>query len=330
MTGGDVSRPIHVYSIHCSLYAHLSPTMADSESDMAEFRKELLQTTNYIGVTETLDDLVWKRIGREDMLLTKEVASAYDAVLEPTASTDTAVIPSSSSSETPEFKLAELTLIAKISPNNFWLIPCGYWKEPTKYAPTFADLKLNCQLVAPNDPLFSDDFNTALKNIESLMALVETKGNTKRGILDTEDNARNSIKVRHIVFEIKEGDDDSDVTAIKLRDWPVKSDAARDARDKMDTTHRVHRIPAYDVFGELLPPIRYASALPGAVVRATISMKHWNIATDRRDAYAADIVKLRVLTPPPIAEPATPLRKRKLSVTDSGPTPSPSKRARGA
>jgi hypothetical protein len=63
---------------------------------------------------------------------------------------------------------------------------------------------------------------------------------------------------------------------IKLQDWPVKNDAARDALGEMEATHRVNAIAAYEVDGNLIPPEQYTSSLSGAVVRVKISLRHWN------------------------------------------------------
>ncbi|KAJ6543483.1 hypothetical protein B0H10DRAFT_2203267 [Mycena sp. CBHHK59/15] len=284
-------------------------------SDMREFREELIVSGNYIGNAGGIDDLSWKRVGREDWVVIQDAAAAYDMAL--TAAADTAA---GVGGESSELEPAALTVVAQIAMSNFWLTPCGYWKGPTQFTPTFADLKLNCLLEAPPAQPFANDFKNVLKDVATLMARVETPGNTKQGIFDP---TGSSIKR-------KAAGDDGDEDVFKMRDWPAKSDAAQKAHDSMAATHRVNPIAAYDVDGNLIPPTQYGT-LAGATVRACISLVHWNIGSDRKDTYVADIVSLRVITPgpgPSTTNASSPIRKRKISAKDSGA--SPLKRARGA
>ncbi|KAJ6618220.1 hypothetical protein B0H10DRAFT_2217979 [Mycena sp. CBHHK59/15] len=263
-----------------------------------------------------IDDLSWKRVGREDWVVTQDAATAYDMAL--TAAADTAA---GVGGESSELEPAALTVVARIAMSNFWPTPCGYWKGPMQFTPTFADLKLNCLLEAPPAQPFANDFKNVLKDVATLMARVETPGNTKQGIFDP---TGSSIKVRHVVFERKAAGDDDDEGLAR------KSDAAQKACDSMAATHRINPIAAYDVDSNLIPPTQYGT-LAGATVRACISLVHWNIGSDRKDTYVADIVSLRVITPgpgPSATNASSPIRKRKISAKDSGA--SPSKRARGA
>ena len=74
------------------------------------------------------------------------------------------------------------------------------------------------------------------------------------------------------------------------------------AKSEMLTTHRMNPLPAYDYKGNLIQPIEYHAKLRGVIVRATVTLKHWNIAAKWDeikgcDAYTADIINLRILVP---------------------------------
>ncbi|KAJ6631970.1 hypothetical protein B0H10DRAFT_1937705 [Mycena sp. CBHHK59/15] len=292
-------------------------------SDVLAVRSDLRETGWYLGRAEGVEDVLWKRIGNENRLVTVDAAAEYEDALALATNVDAdhadAVI------DEPTVEGVALSLITKISPSDFWLTPCGYWKGPTTYTPKFADLKLSCRLITPEEPTLAADFNAAQKNLLSLMKKIEMQGyNSKVGVLDL---SKAGIKLRHVVFEEKRaGNEDED--DFKMCEWPAKSEAAKAARDEMDTSHRVHRIPAYDVGGDLIPPDRYAS-LSGAVVRATITLTHWAIGASKRDSYAADIVSFRVLVPgAPGGGSGKPSSPRKRRIEDRDPGASPMKKMR--
>ncbi|KAJ7141097.1 hypothetical protein C8R44DRAFT_762714 [Mycena epipterygia] len=287
-------------------------------TEMGDFRLRLLQDPYCLAVDEVKENIIWRRVGRSDILVTKESAITYDKAIAEEAAEGGAEGDTGSDQgafNKPELEPAALTFVATISPDDFWLTPCGYWKGPSRYVPTLADLKLNCRLVAPTEP-FAEDFKTVVKNLKSLIADIEIKGNDKQGIFDKE-SAIDRIRVRHVVFEPL-GDDD-DLGGFRLRDWPVRHEAARIALHGMVETHRVFPIAAYNMDGDLIPPSKYASALKGAVVRATISMEHWDIAADKKDVYTADIISFRVLVPAP--PPASPRKRKQVAAKDPGPSP---------
>ncbi|KAF8208195.1 hypothetical protein K438DRAFT_318053 [Mycena galopus ATCC 62051] len=287
-------------------------------ADMTAFREDLLRDPFYLGGPKVTENVTWKKVGREEMAVSAKAAAAHESAIEQAKATE--ADDDNKQTELGDLDPVGLTLVATISPTDCWLTPCGFWKGPTSYTPTFADLKLNCRLVTPTDPLFAPDFERALKNVETLAAKVETKGQEKKGIFDL---GKTSLKLRHVVFEEKEETDEEDPDAFQLQDWPVKSPAAQESLDRMDATHRVIPISAYDVYGDLILPIQYTSALMGAVVRATFTMTHWNISRDKRDSYAADIESLRVLVPAQkTASGGSSPRKRKVpATTDPGPSP---------
>ncbi|KAJ7745690.1 hypothetical protein B0H16DRAFT_1557864 [Mycena metata] len=286
--------------------------------DDTAFRTELRNNDCYLGGAKVLDRVVWKKIGFENTVVLPEDAAAYDAALKDTAGP----VKREQSAELPELSSVVFSIVAMIATEDFWLTPCCFWKGPTTYTPAFSDLKLSCRLVAPADPVFAGDFETVLKNIETLMARAATVGNTKRGIFGPKESTQASIKLRHVVFEDKLPGKSEDAKGYQLLDWPVRSIEAQQALQKMDATHRVNVVPAYDVEGNLISPTQYVSALKGAVVRADLTLLHWHIGRDRRDAYVAEIAAIRVLVTPKVARTPSP-RKRNSTVaaTDSGLSP---------
>ncbi|KAJ7246451.1 hypothetical protein C8J57DRAFT_1523579 [Mycena rebaudengoi] len=208
---------------------------------------------------------------------------------------------------------ASLTFVAKISPDNFWLMSDGAWKGPTEYTPTLADVKLNCRLVAPELPPFAADFGNVLENMKWLMANSQTEGNKKKGVFDAGEKPIATIRVRHVLFEKRGDDSDDSEDDFKIKDWPATSDVAQKALRQMTSTHRV---------------LLYRHTTPtGTLFPGRISIAPKKDTTDTgSDIYAADIEGFRVLVPAPkFPNPSTPSRKRKIMATDPGPS-SPSKK----
>ncbi|KAJ7802694.1 hypothetical protein B0H14DRAFT_2614078 [Mycena olivaceomarginata] len=149
----------------------------------------------------------------------------------------------------------------------------------------------------------------------------QAEGHKEQGIFDSKEKPHKIMKVCHVVVEPKNNGEEDNNDGIKLRDWPVKSDAARTALAAMEETHRVHRLPAYNVDGELIAPAQYARFLSAAVVRATISIKCWAISSDKRDTYVADIECFRVVIPAPVHAqpgPSSPRKRKVLETKDYG------------
>ncbi|KAF7362487.1 hypothetical protein MVEN_00596400 [Mycena venus] len=264
--------------------------------DWKTFRDKIIKNPYYLGAPQALDKVTWARFEREEVLVSAEVAAAHQS-----AADDAGTNFDHGGADLPDLGPASLLLVAKVSPDDCWLTPCGSWKGPTAITPTFADLKLNCRLVAPEDPTFANDFRVVLRNLETLISRVETKGYERVGVFDPKERPKTSIKLRHVVFEEKDlTDGNEEGNAFQLRDWPAKSLAAQNALESMDSTHRVNPIRTYDIGGNLIPPSQYMSTLQGAVVRVEITISHWGISKGSRDAYAADIDTLRVIVPAPL------------------------------
>ncbi|KAJ6518419.1 hypothetical protein DFH09DRAFT_1373443 [Mycena vulgaris] len=197
-------------------------------SDLVGVRDDLRQNTIYWGTAELTEGVVWKRIGRQNSLVTVEAGEACEAAVTAASTAD------------PD------------GDDRFSRVDADSAGFPQRFLAHTIRL-----LEGADKPVVGEDFGLVLKNVTSLMARIEMKGYDKFGILGLDSEG---IKVRHIVFERKDLDDD-DLDDFKLRDWPVRSQAALNALDEMDASYRVIRIPAYDVNGDIIPPARYAACI---------------------------------------------------------------------
>ena len=84
-----------------------------------------------------------------------------------------------------------------------------------------------------------------------------------------------------------------------IENWPVNTDAAREALPSMHKTHKVIPFPAFDMHGNLIHPSSYRSRLIGAVAELDFELTHWAMKKNPpNDTYSADVVALRVIVPP--------------------------------
>jgi len=113
--------------------------------------------------------VIWRRIGTDDCLVTKESADAVDAAHAAIATTKTA--PGEDSIPTPEYDLAVLSAVVHISDDDFWMSSCGNWKGASQYCPKFSDLKLTCMGKSPSEMPFREDFPIVLTNLTSVVNL---------------------------------------------------------------------------------------------------------------------------------------------------------------
>lgn len=180
---------------------------------MNNIRRDLINNTYYLGVPAIRDEVTWRKMGRENTLVTADSAAAEDALTKNTGTSKTVDTTGEGSTKSQSDKSqsntstllvpASLTFVALLSPEGFFLAPDGNWTRSTNFAPTFADVKLNCRAIAPSDvETFADDFTSVMQNIEWLMAQTETPGNTKQGVLTSNESPKISIKMRHVLFEV--------------------------------------------------------------------------------------------------------------------------------
>ncbi|KAJ6508789.1 hypothetical protein C8R45DRAFT_454104 [Mycena sanguinolenta] len=294
-------------------------------------RLELIENDFYLGVPEIREEVVWRRMGANNRVITKESTLAAekgsrdsDQAAKSGKVTADDTEDDKDASESP-LTAATLTFVASIPRDGFWLYADSRWTGPRAHAEAFEDAKLNCRVVAPSRiEVFSNDFPEVLENVRWLMSQTETAGAPKVGIFAP--NHPNSLKLRHGLFEKANGNT-SPEDIERMENWPINSHASK-AVETLKHTHRIVPLPAYDENGKLIDPRYYEEHLLGAVVLVVVNLNHWYIKDKKdnhaRDTYTADIQRLRVLVPPPIT---TPKQGRIIPQTDPG---SPSKKRRVA
>ena len=163
-------------------------------------REGLLTSHFYLGHQNfETDQVIWRRIGIDNCLVTKESADAVDAahaVAAPTAETTLGEL----STPTPEYDLAVLSAVVHISDDDFWVTSCGNWKGASQYCPKFSDLKLTCTGKSPSETPFREDFPTVVTNLTALTDL-SAKFTNKKGLF-VEQPSDHKIKFRHVLFEV--------------------------------------------------------------------------------------------------------------------------------
>ncbi|KAJ3511696.1 hypothetical protein NLJ89_g3949 [Agrocybe chaxingu] len=339
------SSPDQPQSTSGSSQTTLYDAAAHHRQKMDEVRAIMLESGTYLGDVKFREKgiLTWERIGRDDCLVTKQSVEACNVAHKEYVSSLVEPHDADVAQDGPpsgpnlEHDMVELSIVVKITPEDFWMVSCGMWKGPTSMCQSFADMKLTCTGIAPDDGIFRDDFKTVLDNLGWVMKQKETPDHPeKRGLLIPRGTS-SKIKFRHVLFEAtagtstNEADDDGDDLGdeFKIKNWPAVHVAARDALRDMVNTHRVNPIPAYDVHGTLLPPSTYRSALEGSVARIHFNLRHWAFpatsSSKASNTFVADITYMRVLIPPKVN--VTSPRKRKVSRKDSHAqgTPSPKK-----
>ena len=106
-----------------------------------------------------------------------------------------------------------------------------------------------------------------------------------------------------------------------MDNWPVTSDASKEALKDLKRTHGVDPLPLYDSEDTLVDPELYSRSLIGATVEVRFNLCHWRIMDE--DVYVAYVDNMYILPvpamalPPPgtkfrsdQAEPPTPPRRR--------------------
>lgn len=154
----------------------------------------------YLGENAGRGNVVWYRLGREEVLLTKAAAQAFDDAMKEFASSTEHENPGLTPPPEPEHAL--LSAVVQITHEDFWMMSCGRWKGPTTVCGRFADVKLTCTGAAPNDSVFRRDFRTVLANLNHLMAASSTGFTLKKGLVVPSRGATQKIRFRHVLFEV--------------------------------------------------------------------------------------------------------------------------------
>jgi hypothetical protein len=174
---------------------------ASSSSRFDTTRDGLLNSGLYLGDENfEIDQVVWKRIGFDNCLVTKSSADAVDAA---NAATDTTFTPEEDSKLpfTPEYDLAILSAVVHITNDDFFMTPCGYWRGPTQFCRNFSDIKLNCTGKSPSETPFRKDFPTLLANLTAVADL-SWRFTNKKGLFVERPPGHRKIKFRHVLFEV--------------------------------------------------------------------------------------------------------------------------------
>ncbi|KAK0190766.1 hypothetical protein F5146DRAFT_1137592 [Armillaria mellea] len=234
---------------------------------------------------------------------------------------------------------AILLTVLRISAQDCWVYPDGRWRGPTEYTKSFADTKLRCSGVIPVAGVFRDDFEHVIENLESIRNMIASPGGKKRGVLvpaqigDPMDENQSGLKVK---FQHEKGPREGGGWVLTnktylfagqhtwtMENWPVTSDAAREALKDMKRTHGVDPLPLYDSEDTLVDPELYSRSLIGATVEVRFSLCHWRIMNE--DVYVAYVDSMYIL-PVPAMVLSSPATKRRF--VQAEPPLSPSKRLR--
>jgi len=175
-----------------------SPATTHQHAKLDAAREKLLDGGLYLGDPGLKHELVvWRRVGNDNCLVTKESTDAVDTVH---AASESVEADSGIPHPGPSLSPAILSIVIHITSDDFWMTPCGNWKGPTSFCEKMSDMKLSCTGKSPLDPPFSNDYTTALKNLSKLTD-VTAKFKTKRGLF-WERNGERKIKFRHVLFEV--------------------------------------------------------------------------------------------------------------------------------
>ncbi|KAJ7175972.1 hypothetical protein C8R46DRAFT_1080231 [Mycena filopes] len=207
------------------------------------------------------------------------------------------------------------SMIVSIASDGFFATSCARWNGPSAIAPTFADVKLRFTGVAPADGVLAADFQHSSEILQQLFTLAKTSNTSgHRGVLPAANGPYQSERgwrFTHQLFEkVKNGEeDDSTVPAtFKIDQWPVASEAAREAIEQMKATHRVNYLEAFDASGKLVIPTAYEEKLRGSLAIIRFTLSHYYIRGENVNSFTANIDHIRILNPP---TPASPSKKRR-------------------
>jgi hypothetical protein len=189
----------HIDLMTSSSAVHFSSPTRDTLSDdlllakLNLFKDEEQHNPTYLGHTNLMDNVTWIDNGRGHRLVEKKLVDSW---------TDANDGDGQSATKFSTLPSADLSIIAKISRDDCWLAPDGFWKGRTKVTPTFADLKLSFTAEPPGYREFDAEFDKTLDNIQLLMAARETPDiKLKKGLLLTSESiGATKIKFRHVLF----------------------------------------------------------------------------------------------------------------------------------
>ena len=191
---------------------------------MEGVRDSLFSKGEYLADPGILDRVVWKPVGTGHQLVIKPTCTTDPSPNSPDAddATDTDdpsadasdVSPSHDDrevfSECTDFDATEmteipstpamLTMVVQLVPGANWLYPDAKWTKGNKYVPHFQDSKLLCTGGVPLHPCFTEDYNTSIDNLNTLMGQLGDGRNKRNTMTTKQPGAR--VKIRHALFTV--------------------------------------------------------------------------------------------------------------------------------
>ncbi|KAG0695959.1 hypothetical protein DFH29DRAFT_1004996 [Suillus ampliporus] len=222
--------------------------------------------------------------------------------------------------------------VYEISQNDFYLMPDTNFNPTNVFQGHFADVQLNCRLMAGCSEAFkfsSEDFSAILDNIQVFEKLIPRERDYETLSMIHNSLGHRSIKLTHSLFEAKADDEeheknindeidgdsngststaDSLNSDFNMSSWPV-ADRCKDHLHELISTHNIQPLPAYDENHNLIPPIQYESKLKGVLVEVHMAICHHCIKSSKCDIFNAVLQELIVLAPP-AAMPTSPFKCR--------------------
>ncbi|KAJ3964070.1 hypothetical protein EV361DRAFT_956317 [Lentinula raphanica] len=237
-----------------------------------------------------------------------------------------------------------LSLIARITRKDTFLVPDGNYTGPSEYTKSLPDLKLSIALGRVSETeneVLSKDFDNAYTLLYNLRASNAHDDSAVLGVLMAGATAnQRKLKLRHKVFALFEESDIDDVADandlesnespgipndtqyLRIENYPVKSNEAIAELAAMinNKTHILLPLPAYEQMkGDKEPrqliPFQYSRHLEGALVVVEFFLTHTFITKHNKDTFSADVYTILVIDPPATNARFSPqklLAKRKL------------------
>ena len=94
---------------------------------------------------------------------------------------------------------AVLAIVAQLVPGQSWLYPDARWTGPTVYVRKFTDAKLLCTGCAATHPRFTNDYVTAIGNLNEIMGKIRDSRNDRNTVVS---GPADHIRVRHPLFTV--------------------------------------------------------------------------------------------------------------------------------
>ncbi|TFK69979.1 hypothetical protein BDN72DRAFT_878139 [Pluteus cervinus] len=229
------------------------------------YRQGLLASDNYIGRSDSADNLQWANENGADVL---EFIS----------------------SSTP----ANLVVVGQVVPGRSYLGPAGNTGVGTEYRVDLESAKQALTIRRTVLNLLGKDWS---KGVETIGTVQEDIARTTDGFGKVDKNGRSSeLKLARKLWikrDVPLGkDDEIDAETDK---WPIPDEHLH-AFNRVKMISRINRVPVYDIDDNLLRPDQVTSSLENALVEVVFTMKHYYIKKDNRDIYVSDMKQVRILT----------------------------------